>query len=458
MTRVKVRDAGPDAVREALRDAVPRPDLRTVEVSAEDATGLVVGAADTLVLTTPLEVLPDALNTLRTLRRALPPSGALVCAVGNFASAATVVQLLRSDPHRAAAGVVAPEARDVHGYATALKLLLEAGLSPDIATVVKDPAPDGFLEAASELLARVRVDPARAATHLAATHYVLVATPIEGVDDAPDDRPITFAACVNDDAQLHHNLLASPVFGPGSHHELLLFRGMDSAAQGLNQAIRQASHELVVLVQQDIYLPAWWPGRLVAQWRAASADGAPAIGGPFGLLYREGGRTHVGHAVDRDELLHTGHDLPLDVDGLDELVLVVEREEPLRFDPAFGWHLYGTDFVLQARAAGRRAVVLDVPVHHNSLYSVPDDAYHHAEAVLAAKWPRELPILTNTSTIDRDPRDERIAALEARLDDTERALIKAKRGRRKRQAELDRIRSSRSWRWGRRLARLSGRR
>ncbi len=450
----------------ALREAVGEPGGDTVEVTWPELPDLASGSVDRVVLTSPLDGIEDPLVVLRTMRRWLRPTGTLVCAVTNSARPETLVQLLRGDPRGPLDGGPHSNPQHLYGYATAFKVLLEAGYSPDIASLVGAEPEADLLDSARPLLDHLRVAPERAAKHLAVQAYVYVARPITGVDEGPEDvPPLSFVACVNDDRQLRHNLAASPVFGPGSPHELLLYRGMDSAAQGLNRGMAEARHDLVVLVQQDIYVPSWWPSRLAQQWRAASAAGTPAIAGPFGVRYREGGRTHVGHAIDRDYLLRTPHELPVDVDGLDELLMVVPRDVPIRFDPALGWHLYGTDFVLQARAAGLRAAVLDVPCHHNSLFTALDDAYHHAESVLAAKWPRELPILTNSSTIDHDPRDARVAALESLLSDTQHALEEAQaataaaqRAAAKRETQLRRMRGSRSWRWGRRLARLAGRR
>lgn len=459
---------GSNAWATALGQALAGADGATVEVAGTDLPDLGPSTVDTVIVTSPLDSLQDPLAVLRTVRSWLRPSGTLTCIVTNLARHDVLTQLLRSDPQSAPRGVVQPTAKHIHGYATAFKLLLEAGYSPDIASIIegeRGPAPE-FLDAVRSLLEYTRVDPDRAAKHLAAEYYVFTARPIANLEvPSVGERPLTFVACVNDDAQLNHNLMASPIFGDGSPHELLLYRGMDSAAQGLNRGIREAQHDLVVLVQQDTYLPSWWPARLAAQWDAASESGAPAIAGPFGLRYREGGRTHVGHAIDRDNLLQTPHKLPADVDGLDELVMVVPRSGSLRFDPALGWHLYGTDLVLQARAAGRRAVVLDVPCHHNSLFSALDDAYRHAEAVLAAKWPRELPILTNSSTIDQDPRDVRLAALEAQLaeahasvEDSRRRAAAAERAAAKQKASLTEMKRSRTWRYGRMLAALTGRR
>ena len=221
------------------------------------------------------------------------------------------------------------------------------------------------------------------------------------VDVAPTSAtpPITVVACTNDDAQLAHNLLASPCLVDG-RHEVLLYAGMTSAAEGLNRGIEEASNDVVVLVHQDVYLPGWWPAQLWAQWEAAAAAGGPVgVGAAFGVRYRKTDRTSVGHVVDRDRLLWKPTPLPADVDTVDEMLLVVPRVTPLRFEPALGWDLYGADFALQAHAAGLRAVVLDVPCFHNSLRAGLGISYSESAAVLASKWVDEAVIVTSCSTI-----------------------------------------------------------
>jgi hypothetical protein len=451
-----------------LRAAVPLGADAVVEVDGAPSEEAAASQA-AIVLTTPLDAIGDPLTVLRAIRGALRPDGVVVCGARNGTSQAALVQLLRSDPQRAALGVVAPDALGQHGYATALKLLLEAGFSPEIVDAPDTPVDPALLDAAKPLLEHLRVHPDRAARHLGTDRYVLLGHPIADLDEGPyTGPPLTFVACVNDDLQLHHNLLASPCLAEGHPHEVLLYRGMSSAAEGLNRGIREASHELVVLVQQDIYLPSWWPAGLALQWSAAAPGGTVSVGGPVGVRYREGGRTHVGHAVDRDRLFSMPTPLPADVDGLDELVMVVPKDVEERFDPALGWHLYGTDLALQAHAKGHRVVVLDVPVHHNSLLAELDGTYHHAESVLATKWPRELPIVTNSTTIDEDPRDVRIAALEQALAGLEELrssvgtlesdLAASRTALESREAELDAIHRSRAWKLARRLQQLLGRR
>ncbi len=106
----------------------------------------------------------------------------------------------------------------------------------------------------------------------------------------------------------------------------------------------------------------------------------------------------IGHVVHRDRLL-AHRSLPSDVDGLDELLMVVPRDTPLRVDAALGWHLYGTDLALQAQQRTLRVVVLDALCHHNSLTGRVPWKYRESERVLAEKWADLLPIHTNLSSI-----------------------------------------------------------
>ena len=106
----------------------------------------------------------------------------------------------------------------------------------------------------------------------------------------------------------------------------------------------------------------------------------------------------IGRVVHRDRLL-VHHQLPADVDGLDELLMVVPKATALRVDPDLGWHLYGTDLALQAHQAGGRVVVLDAPCHHNSLTGRVPVQYRQSERALARKWTALLPIHTNLSSI-----------------------------------------------------------
>jgi hypothetical protein len=242
------------------------------------------------------------------------------------------------------------------------------------------------------------VAPQRAATYLSAYQWTIEGTRL-GWEAPAQEEPLSFVACVNHDAQLLDNLAASPCLRPGSPHELVAVRGARSAAEGLNAGLARAKHDLVVLVHQDVYLPAGWPARFLAQWRLAEATCGPVgVAGVFGSFHDPavpGGIARLGHVVDRHALLRQPGPLPAAVQGLDELLLAVPRTTPLRLDPTLGFHFYGTDLACQARAAGFTAAVLDAPCFHNSQNGGElAPAFHESGRAFRAKWGAALPIAT----------------------------------------------------------------
>ncbi|MGI4847652.1 MAG: hypothetical protein ACRYGK_05890 [Janthinobacterium lividum] len=81
--------------------------------------------------------------------------------------------------------------------------------------------------------------------------------------------------------------------------------------------------------------------------------------------------------------------------SLDELGIIVHRETLHRIDPAFGWHLWGTDLCLQAeqRFPARPARTLGVPIFHNSNFDGTLPAGFDASGkILLEKYP-ELAII-----------------------------------------------------------------
>jgi hypothetical protein len=92
--------------------------------------------------------------------------------------------------------------------------------------------------------------------------------------------------------------------------------------------------------------------------------------------------------------------LPAQADGLDEIVLAVRRDTPLRFDPSLGFHLYGADICLAARERGLAVAVLDAPCLHNSLFSYLSPQFHAARERLLAKWPQVRPLHSSMGRLD----------------------------------------------------------
>ena len=109
----------------------------------------------------------------------------------------------------------------------------------------------------------------------------------------------------------------------------------------------------------------------------------------------------IGRVVDRGRLLCDGPGLPALAATLDELLLIVRRDTPLRFDPGLGFHLYGADICLQAAELGLPVVVIDALCHHNSRSVGLPPAFYKSAQVFARKWAHWLPVATPCVIIDR---------------------------------------------------------
>jgi hypothetical protein len=76
----------------------------------------------------------------------------------------------------------------------------------------------------------------------------------------------------------------------------------------------------------------------------------------------------------------------------------------LRFDSGMpGFHLYGTDIIMEARRRGLGAFVIDAPVVHNSRANpqVFDHAFFAAYRFMQRKWSDALPLPTCTVPVTR---------------------------------------------------------
>ena len=113
------------------------------------------------------------------------------------------------------------------------------------------------------------------------------------------------------------------------------------------------------------------------------------------------GAERIGWVTDRGRLLKDGPELPARIATLDELLLVVRRDTPLRFDPSLGNHFYGVDLCLQARELGLATVALGALCHHNSRHLGLGEGFHESAAVFARKWSHRLPVATPCVIIDQ---------------------------------------------------------
>jgi SAM-dependent methyltransferase len=359
------------------------------------------GSLDCLVLGDVLEHLVDPEAVLRRYRDLLHPEGLVLVSVPNIQHYSIIKNLLRGDFMYQPAGLLDATHLRFFTYMTFAKLMLDAGFLPRIEHRIRSGEAQQLVEPAAPLLQHCRVHPDAALEPLDTYQYVVSASLLPDPPAGFAAEPISFVACVNDDDQLESNLLRSPCLDPGTPHELVLMRGQASAADGFNKALETVRHDLVVFVQQDMYLPRGWDSQFLGQFRDAERQFGPVgVAGVFGYRFGPEGKRNLGRVLDRQALHDARAPLPATADGLDEIVLAVPRATPLRFDPTLGFHLYGADICLSARQQGLPVVVLDAPCLHNSLFTYLSPEFHHAREQLLAKWPDVRPLHSSMGQLD----------------------------------------------------------
>jgi ubiquinone/menaquinone biosynthesis C-methylase UbiE len=359
------------------------------------------GSVDCVLFGDVLEHLVDPEDVLRRYRELLAPGGMVLCSVPNVQHFSVVQQLLRGDFMYQPFGLLDGTHLRFFTAMSFAKLMLDAGLLPSIQDRIRSGQAQRLVEPAAPLLTHCRVHPDVALAPLDTFQYIVSGTRLPDAARGFASPPITLVACVNDDERLESNLLRSPCLDPGTPHELLLLRGQPSAAAGFNRALETARHGLVVFVQQDVYLPRGWDRRFLEQFLEAERRfGSLGVAGVFGYTVGAGGKADLGRVLDRQTLYDLPAPLPAVAEGLDEIVLGVRRDTPLRFDPALGFHLYGADLCLSAGRLGLPVAVLDAPCLHNSLFAYLPAAFHAARERLLAKWPDVRPLYSSMGQLD----------------------------------------------------------
>lgn len=376
-------------------EASARLDRVIVADLDHDEPNLAKGSFDCIVADNVLARYRDPCAVLKRLRPLLRSGGRIVASLPNLQHWSFYERLLRGElPWQENDALANTRFLSAPGL---VRLFLDAGFLPLIVDRRSVEPPTGWHEAMRPAIERQRLDPAIFAARSRTWQYIVTARAIDGLPDATaTTRPVTVGACTNDADVLRENLLASPCL-QDAMHQTLMVEGAASAAEGLNAVIDQAQHELVVLAHQDVYLPEWWVAKLWQQYELARRLTGDRVGvmGVYGVRGSPQGVDRFGRVADRDFLLDEPMPLPAGVESLDELVLITPRGGGARFDPALGFHLYGTDICLSAVNAGREAIVIDAPCHHNSKQGdqLPA-AFERSRRILGEKWASRLPVAT----------------------------------------------------------------
>ena len=218
----------------------------------------------------------------------------------------------------------------------------------------------------------------------------------------PDD--VAIVAAVNDRETLAQCLSRSPDVA-AQRVPLIVVEGAPRMTVAYNRGLAQTRASLVLFAHQDVYLPTGWLDRMLAALDALSeAHPDWMVAAPYGVM-ADG--THAGCVWDvaMGRQLGAPGFVPQPIRSADELLLIVRRDAGFAFDECLpDWHMYGTDLIQSALAAGRSAWAVDLPVVHNnrpnpSLKGGFTEAYRYVRR----KWRRNLPIHTTCSIITYNP-------------------------------------------------------
>lgn len=198
----------------------------------------------------------------------------------------------------------------------------------------------------------------------------------------------------NDETSLQQNLMASDLVQNGVpvHVE----RGAPSASVAYNRGLDATDAPIVIFAHQDVYFPPGWEQKLVSVLDDLDArDPEWGLLAPFGMT--KAGE-HIGRVWTTSLSREVGRPVtaPEPAESFDELVIILRRDSGLRFDEALpNFHLYGTDIVQTAHAAGLGVWVGNLPLVHNDgfhdqLRADFAQAYHFTRR----KWKHRLPLRT----------------------------------------------------------------
>jgi hypothetical protein len=193
-------------------------------------------------------------------------------------------------------------------------------------------------------------------------------------------RPEIFDSCllasINENRR-NHDVEILPIFNEANRY---------SASNALNIGLDVARSDIVIFAHQDVRLLYRWFDRLAELIKTIPSDWGVLGSAGIGLEYSRddigkwGGALKVntvavGSVWDSDESLGQvpywdGVKDLTPIHCADECVLVVNKKTGLRFDAQFtGFHFYGVDLCLQARAAGYAVYGAHLPIVHYGKYS-----------------------------------------------------------------------------------------
>ncbi|MDM7986146.1 MAG: glycosyltransferase [Smithella sp.] len=213
---------------------------------------------------------------------------------------------------------------------------------------------------------------------------------------------LTFSVLIlaNDERVLHANILSSPDLTSDNGHEIIVLKNSRSAACGYNEGIAKASHDVLICVHQDVYLPRGWILKLSQiitllekkdpSWGVIGCFGVSVDGEMAGHVYSNGLQRELG----RD-------DEPVLAQTLDEMILIIKKKTQLKFDPSLpNYHMYGADICVRAKMSGHSSYIIGNFCVHNSVSvrKLKND-FWDAVSHFRKQYPDHLPLKTTCTNL-----------------------------------------------------------
>jgi len=169
-----------------------------------------------------------------------------------------------------------------------------------------------------------------------------------------------------------------------------------TAGAALNHGASLARNDVLAFVHQDVFFHSLSALRSAARHLRAGEWGViGAVGVGFDGAV-------VGRMRDRVVLIGSEAPEPVEVDSLDEVLLMVRRDQllaaPLCEATELAWHAYGVEYCVRMRESGLKAGAINLDITHNSL-TVNLDKLDAAHQAVAAMHPGRLPIRTTCGII-----------------------------------------------------------
>jgi SAM-dependent methyltransferase len=334
-----------------------------------DMPPIAPGSLDCIVFDDVLQRTQDPVDVLRRMKTLLRPGGRVICSIPNVQHFSALANIVSGDFQYQLLGPLEQSQKRFFGAANIQKFFLDAGFLPGLADAIRTQMPEDLAMAFMPLVEHLGLNPSAFVDKATVSQYICVGSPLPDV--AATTGAITFVVAAENVRRLENNLLASPIL-QDARHEIVPVVGASSAADALHKGLSQSARQnsLIVMVHEDVYLPAGWDDRLIAGIAEAERKFGPVgVAGVFGVTRSQfGSFERVGKIVDRNSLLVTGHQLPMSATSLDEAVLVfpVQNGSIVGIDDSLGFDMYGSEACLAAWEADQVAVVVDAPCLHNS--------------------------------------------------------------------------------------------